>query len=261
MCTIQRHSIQRPFQSVQNLCPVQKATVCLHDYHKSGVELVCVDTEADGNYTIPAPIGVDVIVSVKKGTHTNFARHKAANPDIEEGAFRDQYFAPTVRVAVTDQDGKMEDLTGVQDEVFIIKESALKVSKWKNMDYHDHTSRVVRLDAHGTLCKFPLGSEAIFKIQVPGSPCTGSSEVEVAVATPKHTDGFVLLPAHSFDFTLLSTDPVYPSATDKGQSCHAYTHTHTRTRTHTRVRARTHARTLARTHTRVLLHPGDTEPI
>ena len=85
---------------------------------------------------------------------------------------------------------------------------------WTNMNFEDHTSRVLHVGSHGTLCKRPLGDKSTFSLRYTQHPTCYEGLLAI-MQTPSYTDGRFVLPAHEFDVTLESVDtPDYNQVTD-----------------------------------------------
>lgn len=187
-------------------CSLQKAEVCMFNYDNAGTAIVCVDSDENGEYVLPAPIGLQLYVKITLGSHTRFVRNQLRGSG--QGRFLVQPSIQAQKQVPGSNNNNNNDEEAV--EVFTFEEGALP---YQNMDYEDRTSRVLHLDAHGTLCKFRLGTETTFSIKAPGS----CGSMEMVMPTSRFTDGHVLLPAHPFEVTLESVDPPYPEVTDKSR--------------------------------------------
>eukprot|EP01052_Picozoa_sp_SAG31_P057054 SAG31_NODE_16674_length_700_cov_1.222962_1_plen_154_part_10 len=74
-----------------------------------------------------------------------------------------------------------------------------------------YTVREMKIGAHGTLCKLPLGDSAIFSFRYTESiSCT----IEYELRTDKTTEAAIVLPAHEFDVSFTRTEPSYSAVTD-----------------------------------------------
>ena len=84
------------------------------------------------------------------------------------------------------------------------------------VNHRDVTGEIVKLGAHGTQCRLPIGTTATFAVKVPVSEymCSPSNEIFVDMPTELQTWGRTMLPAHVVDLTFVATEPAWPQVTD-----------------------------------------------
>jgi hypothetical protein len=184
-------------------CLLHKAKVCLHDHNAFGSEVVCTVTDAYGAYKLPAPPGLHLSVRVTLGSHvhTDFRRYDASEKI---------YYGMTMLPLAAPSSAANENGNTLLEEVFSISPGTKDYEQ--NMDYQDHTVRLLRVGAHGTLCKLPLGNAATFTLQ--HNAC---KQIPLDLPTAQRVDSIFLLPAHQYAVTFEAVSPHYPEATDKSQ--------------------------------------------
>ena len=84
------------------------------------------------------------------------------------------------------------------------------------VNYRDVTGEIIKLGAHGTQCRLPIGTSATFAVKVPVSEyvCSPSNEIFVDMPTELQTWGRTMLPGHTVDLTLVAVEPAWPQVTD-----------------------------------------------
>ena len=177
-------------------CSLPEATVCLHDHSENGFSLGCTTTAGDGTYSLAAPPGLRVTIRVSKGTHSegNFSRARHSNT-----AANGEMMARHVN----------DPVAGAAEEVFEIR--PLSTTYAANMDFQDHTTRTVTIEAYGTNCKLKLGDQVFFKAtRVCGT-------MRFSMSSTGGTSSSYTVPAHSFDFHIESVAPDYAEVTDMSE--------------------------------------------
>ena len=193
-------------------CFLEKANVCLKDYHNGGAAVVCASTLNDGTYELAAPAGMHLYVHISLGTHETFKR---SSKSMAEDAEHRQEEGLVSQGTVSTIDKATGVTSDIVVDVFYISPAHLNVAgTWSALDFEDRATRTLQLDAHGTLCKLPLGTSAAFEIKYPKWPsCYGGTASQVDLDTGRLTLHTILLPAHLFDITLRSVDPPFEAAT------------------------------------------------
>ena len=189
--------------------------VCLHDFHTTE-SLVCSNSDHEGKYVLPAPKGLTVYVVVTLKTHTHFVRTKTSK-GVDQSLDRTKFTRdakeplnmqlPDIKLpqgssAKADQEPETPEKE-LTKEVFTIDATTTEET-WRQMDYEDHTTRSVRLDAHGTLCRRRLADRSVFSFRYTQKSCY--SEIPPTIMDTRNSvDAKYLVPAHAFDITLDST--------------------------------------------------------
>jgi hypothetical protein len=169
----------------------------MHGYDSGGTVIACTTTDSAGNYNLAAPPSIRVFIRVILGSHVEFVRFRGANANVESKELQ------AILSADSDEKG------GNTMEVITLVPSPTAYAT--GMDYQDHTTRALKLDIYGTLCKLPLGDLAFLDFEAPGC-----GHIQQTCVTSRFTDSVVQLPAHSFDITLQAVAPAYPEVTALG---------------------------------------------
>ena len=192
-------------------CFIPEAEVCLLDHMRSDAAIVCAKTDPQGNFKLPAPVGLHVAVAIKYRSHEAFYRTASSTLDDVSANIdgkKRQHYVTTSKKA-TGGFGKASSI-----EVYHITEESDGL--WVGMHFQDKTTRRAQLGAHGTLCKLPLGDAAVFNLQHAGGECY-SNIAATRIDTQLHTDAEFLVPAHVFDVTFDKVVPAYPQVTDRSK--------------------------------------------
>ena len=219
-------------------CYLGDVEVCLIDFTSNEV-MVCTKTEKDGSYLLNAPVGMSVYARVTSSRTTQEHFVRAASSKVDDVAIRsgfvtaravgtsngaetaeaDQYTMGRDKMK-TDETGENFDsdtefTPNSEEELFFIDPREPDI--WRGMDYEDHTFRVMKIGAHGTKCKLPLGDTALFTFRFTESiGCT----FEYTLPTDTFTDATIVVPAHPFDIAFSAVTPSYSAVTDA--SNHGY---------------------------------------
>jgi hypothetical protein len=221
-----------PFPDTGGRCYLRGAKVCLHAY-PLGDEIVCSETAKDGSYTLPAPVGLRLFakVTMHRESDEHFVRSaQSRTTDAARHQFVIQVATKVdaAQTEATDEAVKMEaslateDAGAAQARVFAahLSEEAFDIDPdhptiWTGMDFEDHTIRVMRVGAHGTVCKRSLGTSATLMFEAKG--VTGCDPVQYSLDTRRSTNAEVVVPAHPYDVTFASVTPSYSAVTEADQ--------------------------------------------
>lgn len=88
------------------------------------------------------------------------------------------------------------------------------------MEPQDVSGQIITLGTHGTRCRNPVGTEAVFLVKIPliAHTCAPSYEMEVVIPTTGQTRTRVMLPGQLMDITLVAVEPAWPEITDKSDT-------------------------------------------
>lgn len=140
--SIEASTMTWPTYNSQDSCPLDRVEVCAHD-HAGGGKVACVLTNAQGYYTLALRGGLQVEITLQKGSHsTNFVR--VAGPE-------------NVRIEF---DQSSWSITPDSDpvEIYHIENVDDLESPWSGIDFQDQTTRLITIENFATLCKRDMGT-------------------------------------------------------------------------------------------------------
>ena len=178
----------------------EASTVCLHDFDMMESVVHCTNTDAKGFYHFAAPMSSRVFVEVSHKDHS----FKLDTQTVKNNG---GLVAPNQRSTAT----SAEDVTQV---ITVTRHHG----KLRTVDFQDVTGQIIKLDAHGTRCGYPIANQATYSVRVPAKHtyCEPRSVFELDIPVQTLTTGRVMLPGHLVDVSLEALSPEWPAVTDAG---------------------------------------------
>ena len=190
----------------ESLCYIRAAAVQVFDYDVNEILIKEQLTTADGKFHVAVPQHSRVTVKVLWRKHEFVFDGQNLSPAL----FTKLPTTNPVATMMPSADGLPIDVT-----VFTVLDPA----DYRQINMRDTTGEIIRLGAHGSMCRNKIGEQAAFSITVPPSEyaCGPSNELNIELPTDIRTYGRVMLPAHLVDITLLALEPNWPEVTDAGE--------------------------------------------
>ena len=169
--------------------------LCLHDFDMMESLITCTDTNTRGWYHFAAPMNSRVFLEVKHKDH----------------AFR--LDTATVQAGGGLVEQSQKSTAQSPEDIIQVLTVTTHHGKLRHVDFQDVTGEIVKLDAHGTRCGYPIANQATFSVRVPATHtyCEPRSVFDLNIPVKTLTAGRVLLPAHLVDITLEALEPAWPA--------------------------------------------------